>query len=104
MAGGAGSLFLGIAIMSSFWIGTLPILTVCTLGIQKFTSRLSPKIRLIPAITIVLLGIFTVFSRIVANHNHQKTSFDISQFFQDNLNSLPHTVSHLQSGCKNHDK
>ena len=104
MAGGTGSLISGAVIMLAFWIGTLPVLTVLTFGLQKFTIRLSPKFRLIPAVVIIFLGVFTVSTRMMADRNRQVPSFEISQLFKDNRTSVPNAVSQLQSGCKKHDQ
>ena len=104
MAAGSGSLVWGLLIMGSFWVGTLPVLTVCTLGIQEFTSRLSPKIRLIPALVIVLLGIFTVSSRMKINDQNQSSLFEKIQSSQEYFSTIPNVLSSLKPLCKNHDK
>ena len=104
IAVGAGSLLKGIVIMFAFWIGTLPMLTVCTFGIQKFISGLSPKIRLIPSIAIILLGIFTVSSRLMINDKNEVSSFENIKFSRSDFSSISKTLSQLKPACKNHDQ
>ncbi len=60
IAMGTGSVVQGMTVMGVFWLGTLPILTTAGLGIDHLRHQLSPRLKLIAALSLVLLGIGSI--------------------------------------------
>lgn len=85
-AAGSGSPWIGAAVMLAFWLGTIPALTVVTLGVRRLTGQARNYIPVITAILFISVGIYTVTYR---------TSFDYESLSEvrsasvDRVNQLP---------------
>jgi uncharacterized protein len=53
----------GAAAMAAFWLGTLPIMVSLGVGIQQLSGALGRKLPLVTALTIVIVGIYTIATR-----------------------------------------
>ncbi len=63
IAAGTGGALMGAAVMTAFWLGTVPILVSLGVGVQALTGTLGRRIPLATAIVIVMLGLYTVGQR-----------------------------------------
>ncbi len=64
-AAGTGSAAWGAATMAAFWLGTVPVLAALGLGVQQLTGRLGAKLPAMTAAALVIIGLFTVFNRVM---------------------------------------
>jgi sulfite exporter TauE/SafE len=64
IAAGTGSGLWGAAILTAFWLGTVPVLASLGIGVQAFTGTLGRRIPLVTAVAIVLLGLYTIVDRL----------------------------------------
>jgi sulfite exporter TauE/SafE len=64
VAGGTASAVWGAAIMTAFWIGTVPILATVGVGVQALTGTVGRRIPVVMALLLVLLGLFTIADRL----------------------------------------
>ena len=62
-AAGTSHALTGAALMFSFWIGTLPMLTVVGLGARKISGALATKLPALAASAIVIVGLYTIIAR-----------------------------------------
>jgi sulfite exporter TauE/SafE len=63
VAAGSGSAVWGAAIMTAFWLGTVPILASLGVGVQALTGTFGKRIPLITAMLVVCLGMYTIIDR-----------------------------------------
>jgi hypothetical protein len=65
VAGGAtADPWTGALTMILFWAGTLPVLVALGIGVQRLAGVLAPRLPVITAIALVLVGLFTLFARV----------------------------------------
>ena len=62
-AAGTGSPVWGMALMASFWLGTVPIMTALVFGANKIGRRVQQRIPVLMAGLVLLLGVFTIAFR-----------------------------------------
>lgn len=62
-AAGTASPLIGAAVMAAFWIGTLPMLVALGAGMRQFARRATPRLALLMSILIVLVGLYTIYTR-----------------------------------------
>lgn len=60
IAAGTASPLWGAAVMATFWIGTVPILTAVGFGAGALRSRLGPRIRTVAALAMIAIAAVTV--------------------------------------------
>lgn len=60
VASGSGSPWRGAALMSVFWLGTLPLMLAAAAGLQRLNGAMRARLPLISATTILLLGSFSL--------------------------------------------
>lgn len=63
IAAGTGSPLWGTMVMVAFWAGTVPILVALMLGFGKLGQKVRQKIPLAMAVTVILVGCFTIAFR-----------------------------------------
>jgi sulfite exporter TauE/SafE len=80
-AAGTGSALGGAAVMTAFWLGTVPALVAVGLGAQLISAPLRRHIPAVTALLLVALGVFAIVSRpttaIAAVAKHQHTQQDV---------------------------
>jgi hypothetical protein len=62
-AAGTGQAALGAAVMTAFWLGTVPAMVGVGLGVQKLARLVGPRLGIIMPAMLVIMGIFTIASR-----------------------------------------
>ena len=62
-AAGTGHALTGAALMATFWLGTLPMLTIVGVGVRKLAAPLAAKLPAITASAIVTVGVYTIVAR-----------------------------------------
>lgn len=62
-AAASGSALGGAAVMSAFWLGTLPMMLAIGLGAQRLLGRFRTRLPLVTASVLVILGLLTVAGR-----------------------------------------
>ncbi len=60
VASGSGSPWRGAALMSVFWLGTLPLMLTAAAGLQRINGAVRARLPLLSATTILLLGTFSL--------------------------------------------
>jgi sulfite exporter TauE/SafE len=65
-AAGTGRVVPGIAVMSAFWLGTLPALVAAGAGLQRISARLGERARVVSGSLIVLSGLLLIALRVGA--------------------------------------
>jgi sulfite exporter TauE/SafE len=71
----AGSALAGAAVMSAFWLGTVPLMAAVGLGAQRMLGRFRTRLPLVTASVLVILGVLTVAGRFTpASAAHTPTS------------------------------
>jgi len=63
---GTGSSAAGALTMAVFWLGTLPVMVALGVGLQRVVGRiggLGKRVPVMTALAVVVVGLFTVFSR-----------------------------------------
>jgi len=74
-AAGTGSPLWGMALMMSFWAGTVPIMFALTLGVDRIGNAVQQKIPPMMAGLVITIGLFTIFFRApVAIANEEKVA------------------------------
>jgi uncharacterized protein len=63
VAAGTGSAGWGAAVMTAFWLGTVPILVSVGTAVQAWTGTLGRRLPLVTAVLIVLVGLGTIAQR-----------------------------------------
>jgi uncharacterized protein len=63
-AAGTGSPWLGMLAMAAFWSGTLPLMVSLGLGIRALLGGLAPRLPLLSALAITLVGAYTLAGRL----------------------------------------
>ena len=63
-AAGTGALLDGAAVMSVFWVGTLPILVSLGAAVRGATRHLGPRLEVLASILLVAVGLFSLSGRI----------------------------------------
>jgi sulfite exporter TauE/SafE len=63
-AGGSGNALSGMATMAMFWLGTLPALTALGALTQRFAGRYGPRLPMVMASVVVVLGVLTIAGRV----------------------------------------
>lgn len=66
-AAGTGHPLTGMALMMSFWLGTVPIMSALMLGTNHISHKLQAKIPLAMSVLVIALGVFTLVSRAPVN-------------------------------------
>lgn len=64
VAAGTGSPLFGAAVMASFWMGTLPLMGLLGLGLQKLTGPLRERLPALTSIIVITLGVMTALGRV----------------------------------------
>ena len=62
-AAGTGSVLGGMAVMSAFWVGTVPILLGIGVGAQVLFGRLRPHVPMVAAVVLIGVGMYAVIGR-----------------------------------------
>jgi sulfite exporter TauE/SafE len=62
-AAGTGHAWTGVLFMATFWLGTLPMLTMVGVGVRKLAAPLAAKLPAITASAIVIAGLYTIVAR-----------------------------------------
>jgi sulfite exporter TauE/SafE len=96
-AAGTGSALAGAAIMAAFWSGTVPVLAVLGVGVQKLAGPLRRHLPTATAVLVVAVGVATVFGRLTvpayadgaAEGDHTHVSLDESVERVGSLNASP---------------
>lgn len=65
-AAGTGSAVAGAALMLAFWAGTVPMLAGLGMTLHGVGRRLGPRVQLVAALAIVVLGVMTIQGRMGA--------------------------------------
>jgi sulfite exporter TauE/SafE len=63
-AAGTGNVLAGTLVMAAFWAGTVPVLAVLGIGLQKLAGPLRRHVPAATALILVAVGIVTVFGRL----------------------------------------
>ena len=63
IAAGTASAAWGAAVMTAFWLGTVPVLASLGVGVQALTGTLGRRIPLATALLLVALGLYTIAGR-----------------------------------------
>jgi hypothetical protein len=63
-AAGTGSISGGALVMAAFWTGTVPVLAVLGIGLQKLSAPLRRHVPAATALILVAVGVVTVFGRL----------------------------------------
>jgi sulfite exporter TauE/SafE len=63
IAAGTGNAFFGAAVMATFWLGTLPVMSLVGVGIRALSAALAARLPAITAIAIVVVGVYTIVAR-----------------------------------------
>lgn len=63
-AGGTGSPIGGLVVMSTFWIGTLPVMATLGLGMQRLAGPLRRSLPFVTASVVVAIGLLTIVGRL----------------------------------------
>ena len=64
VAAGTGSVLFGGAVMAAFWLGTLPLMGLLGLGLQKLTGPLRDRLPALTSIIVITLGVMTALGRV----------------------------------------
>jgi sulfite exporter TauE/SafE len=67
-ASAAGSALLGAAVMTAFWAGTLPVMTLVALGAQRALGPVRRRLPVLTATAMIVLGLLTVAGRVRGAH------------------------------------
>lgn len=59
----AGSALAGAAVMSAFWLGTVPLMVAVGLGAQRLLGRFRTRLPVVTASVLVIIGVLTVAGR-----------------------------------------
>lgn len=63
-AGGTGSPWQGVAVMTLFWFGTLPVMAGLGLGLQRLAGPLRARVPMITAVAVVVIGLLSIAGRL----------------------------------------
>ena len=69
-AAGTGSALTGMAVMATFWIGTLPALVAVGAGVQRLAGPLARRLPLASAMVLVALGLLSISGRLTMAVGH----------------------------------
>jgi sulfite exporter TauE/SafE len=64
VAAGTGSVLFGGAVMAAFWLGTLPLMGLLGLGLQKLTGPLRDRLPALTSLIVITLGVMTALGRV----------------------------------------
>ncbi|RMG98294.1 MAG: sulfite exporter TauE/SafE family protein [Deltaproteobacteria bacterium] len=67
VAAGTGSVAGGVAVMSAFWLGTVPVLGVVGLGAGAFSPRLRGRMAAVLPVVLIAVGTFVLLGRTSAH-------------------------------------
>jgi sulfite exporter TauE/SafE len=67
-AGGTGSAASGAMVMAAFWTGTVPLLAVIGVGIQKLGPRVRAGLPAVTAMLLIGMGAWTLYGRGAGGH------------------------------------
>lgn len=74
-AAGTGRLTSAMLVMAVFWAGTLPAMAAVGLGLQRLTGSLRPRLPLVTAVAVMLIGALSMAGRLGAPHRaHASTT------------------------------
>jgi len=62
-AAGTGGVVSGMLLMTAFWVGTLPLLSLFSLGVSALGTRVQRFVQPVTACVLIAFGIFTATSR-----------------------------------------
>jgi len=94
-AAGTGSPLWGMALMISFWAGTVPIMTALMLGFQRVGNKFEERLPVVMASLVIGLGIFTLgFRAPVVVGAETKVVADI-----ESMTERVHDVDHSKLPC-----
>jgi sulfite exporter TauE/SafE len=63
IAAGTGHALFGAAVMATFWLGTLPVMSLVGVGIRALSAPLAAKLPAVTASAIVIVGLYTIVAR-----------------------------------------
>lgn len=63
LAAGTGAAWSGALVMTMFWLGTLPVMSLVGIGIRKLSAPLAAKLPAVTASAIVIVGLYTIVAR-----------------------------------------
>jgi len=83
-AAGTGHAWSGAALMATFWVGTLPMLTIVGVGVRKLSGAFAGKLPVVTAMAIVVVGLYTIAARAgvhlpAARHVGHQTATELQQ-------------------------
>jgi uncharacterized protein len=63
LAAGTGAALAGAAVMGTFWVGTLPVMSLVGVGIRRLSAPLAAKLPALTASAIIVVGMYTIVVR-----------------------------------------
>jgi sulfite exporter TauE/SafE len=63
LAAGTGAAWSGGLVMTMFWLGTLPVMSLVGIGIRRLSAPLAAKLPAVTASAIVIVGLYTIVAR-----------------------------------------
>jgi len=96
VAAGTGSPFVGAAVMTAFWIGTVPALMVVGLGARRLALRW-PGLRLATAALVTVLGLGVASTRLQAELRLVRPDSPSSHSAEE---ALAHAIEEVPECCR----
>jgi uncharacterized protein len=66
-AAGTGHVLGALGVMATFWVGTLPAMATVGLGLQRLTGPLRPRLPMITAVVVMLVGALSITGRLATS-------------------------------------
>ena len=73
-AAGTGSVPGALVVMVTFWAGTLPAMATVGLGLQRLTGPLRPRLPMVTAVVVMLVGALSISGRLTSSIHAGHTS------------------------------
>jgi len=99
VAAGTGSVVPALAVMLAFWVGTIPLLTLLGWSSLGLTPRLGKALPWISIAACVILGLFTLFSRVTPGTQTLEDQFAGSMSMSQRID----VARHATLPCCDHD-
>lgn len=91
VAAGTSSPLWGAAVMVVFWSGTVPIMTTLMMGFGKLGPAIQQKVPLAMAVTVILVGCFTIAFRAPAAIGSDRVAAEGTSELIQQVNAADHT-------------
>lgn len=91
VAAGTSSPLLGAAVMVTFWSGTVPIMTLLMMGFGKLGPAIQQKIPMAMALTVILVGCFTIAFRAPAAIGSDRVAVEGNSELIQQVQAADHT-------------